>query len=67
MRTLINAAENISEIGFDNDPDIENALSKAEDIIYSIRNDQPSRDFVPLRETLTPYLESSSYVVLFVS
>ena len=60
MRTLINAAENISEIGFDNDPDIENALSKAEDIIYSIRNDQPSRDFVPLRETLTPYLESSS-------
>ena len=60
MRTLINAAENISEIGFDNDPDIENALSKAEDIIYSIRNDQPSRDFVPLRETLTPYLETSS-------
>jgi replicative DNA helicase len=60
MRTLINAAENISDIGFDNDPDIENALSKAEDIIYSIRNDQPSRDFVPLRETLTPYLESSS-------
>tara|TARA_B110000438_G_C15811318_1_gene649789 strand:+ start:726 stop:2111 length:1386 start_codon:yes stop_codon:yes gene_type:complete len=60
MRTLINAAENISDIGFDNDPDIENALSKAEDIIYSIRNDQPSRDFVPLRETLTPYLETSS-------
>jgi|TARA_B110000263_G_scaffold220277_1_gene208043 replicative DNA helicase len=60
MRTLINAAENISDIGFDNDPDIDNALSKAEDIIYSIRNDQPSRDFVPLRETLTPYLDTSS-------
>ena len=60
MRTLISAAENISDIGFDNNPDIENALNKAEDIIYNIRTDQPSRDFVPLRETLTPYLESSS-------
>ena len=60
MRTLINAAENISDIGFDNDPDVETSLSKAEDIIYGIRNDQPSRDFVPLRETLTPFLETSS-------
>jgi replicative DNA helicase len=60
MRTLITAAEDISDIGFDNNPDIENALSRAEDIIYNIRSDQPSRDFVPLRETLTPYLESSS-------
>ncbi len=60
MRTLISAAENISDIGFDNNPDIENALNKAEDIIYNIITDQPSRDFVPLRETLTPYLESSS-------
>jgi len=56
MRTLINAAENISGIGFENDPDVETSLSKAEDIIYGIRNDQPSRDFVPLRETLTPFL-----------
>ena len=60
MRTLINAAENISDIGFENDPDVETSLSKAEDIIYGIRNDQPSRDFVPLRETLTPFLETSS-------
>jgi replicative DNA helicase len=60
MRTLITAAEDISDIGFDNNPDIENALNRAEDIIYNIRSDQPSRDFVPLRETLTPYLESSS-------
>ncbi len=60
MRTLINAAENISDIGFDNNPDVETSLSKAEDIIYGIRNDQPSRDFVPLRETLTPFLETSS-------
>ena len=35
-------------------------LAKAEDIIYSIRNDQPSKDFVPLRETLTPFLENST-------
>ena len=60
MRTLITAAEDISDIGFDNNPDIEYALNRAEDIIYNIRSDQPSRDFVPLRETLTPYLESSS-------
>ena len=60
MRTLINAAENISDIGFDNDPDVETSLAKAEDIIYGIRSDQPSRDFVPLRETLTPFLETSS-------
>ena len=60
MRTLITAAEDISDIGFDNNPDIENALNRAEDIIYNIRSVQPSRDFVPLRETLTPYLESSS-------
>ncbi|MBK90189.1 MAG: replicative DNA helicase [Chloroflexi bacterium] len=60
MRTLINAAENISDIGFENDPDVDTSLAKAEDIIYGIRNDQPSRDFVPLRETLTPFLETST-------
>lgn len=47
-RQLIEAAQQISEIGYDNDPDTSNAISRAEDVIYKIRQDRGASDFKPV-------------------
>ncbi|NQW19236.1 MAG: replicative DNA helicase [Chloroflexi bacterium] len=60
MRRLIAAAGEISNIGYNDDPDVDVALSAAEDALFSIRQGSQSRDFVPLADSLTPYLEESS-------
>jgi replicative DNA helicase len=60
MRRLIAAAGEISDIGYNDDPDVDVALSAAEDALFSIRQGSQNRDFVPLAESLTPYLEESS-------
>lgn len=60
MRRLITAATNIAEIGFADEADVDGALSDAEDIIFSIRSGQSSRDFVHIGEALDPYLQETS-------
>ena len=60
MRRLIGAAGEIAEIGYNDDPDVNLALSEAEDTLFGIRQGSQNRDFVPLSESLTPYLEESS-------
>ncbi|MFW6195302.1 MAG: replicative DNA helicase [Chloroflexota bacterium] len=60
MRRLITAAEDISEIGYEADADVDSALGKAEDILFRIRTVHGTRDFTPLRESLDPYLEQTS-------
>ena len=59
MRRLIAAAGDIADIGYNNDPDVDIALSAAEDALFGIRQGSQNRDFVPLSETLNTYLESS--------
>lgn len=60
MRRLINAANDIAEIGFADDADVDRALGTAEDIIFGIRSGQASRDFVHVGEALDPFLEQTS-------
>ena len=60
MRRLIVAAADIADIGYRDDPDVDMALSAAEDALFSIRQGSQTRDFVPLSESFAPYLEQSS-------
>ena len=60
MRDLIKTGEEISEIGFKDDFDVDKSLSTAEDALYKIRQESISRDFVPLSRSLTNYLEQTS-------
>ena len=60
MRRLIQAAGDIAVIGYEDAPDIEQALQRAEDILFRVRNTHVTRDFVTIREVLDQYLEEAS-------
>jgi replicative DNA helicase len=60
MRRLIQAAGDIASIGYEDAPDTEQALQRAEDILFRVRNTHVTRDFVTIREVLDQYLEESS-------
>ena len=62
MRRLIIAAGDISDIGFADDPDIDAALSQAEDVLFNIRTGHSVRDFVHLRDVLDVYLEEPTSI-----
>ena len=57
MRQLITAADSISDIGYQADPDINAALSRAEDALYKLRSARGSIDFVHIKQVLETYLE----------
>lgn len=59
MRQLIQTAGNIAEIGYEDAPETEDSLSRAEELLFDIRSDRGSRDFEHLREVLDTYLEES--------
>jgi len=59
MRRLIDASEKISTIGYESDPDVENSLNRAEDILFRLRSQEGPRDFVPIRSLLSHYFEES--------
>ena len=60
MRRLIQAAGDIAAIGYEDAPDTEQALERAEDILFRVRNTHVTRDFVTIREVLDQYLEETS-------
>jgi replicative DNA helicase len=62
MRELIRAAGEISSIGYEGGPDVESALSRAEDTLFRIRTVQGQRDFVHIREVLDQYLEDAAAI-----
>ncbi|GAJ00106.1 unnamed protein product, partial [marine sediment metagenome] len=59
MRHLIIAAGQIEAIGYEAGPDVDAALGKAEDLLFSLRRGQRPWDFVPIRELLDRYFEES--------
>lgn len=59
MRRLIGAAAQIEAIGYDAGPDVEEALSRAENVLLKLRRGQRPRDFVPIRELLNRYFEEA--------
>ena len=52
MRRLISAAGQIESIGYKADPDVDLALTRAEDIIFKLRNKQGQGEFVPIQDAL---------------
>lgn len=58
MRRLINAASQITAIGYEANPDVEASLSRAEDILFKLGHGQSARDFVHIRQVLDKYFET---------
>jgi replicative DNA helicase len=57
MRQLISAADKISGIGYQADPDVSSSVNKAEDILYRLRHERGSLDFVHIKQVLDRYFE----------
>ena len=57
MRQIISAAGSISRIGYEADPNVSDALNKAEDILFKIRHERGSYDFVHIKSVLDKYFE----------
>jgi replicative DNA helicase len=57
MRQLISAADRISGLGYDADPDIGSTLNKAEDVLFRLRTERGRLDFVPIKNVLDKYFE----------
>lgn len=56
MRRLIDAAGDIAAIGYEAGPDVDAALSSAEDLLFRLRIGKGDRGFVQLRDILDDYL-----------
>ncbi len=59
MRRLISAAGQIAAIGYEAPPDVDDALNKAEDVLFRLRHGQSRRDFIHIRQLLDQYFEVS--------
>jgi replicative DNA helicase len=59
MRQLISAAAQIESIGYGSGPDIDESISKAEDVLVRLRHGERSREFVPIRDLLNKYFEEA--------
>ena len=56
MRRLIEASEAIAAVGYEGGPDVDAALTQAEDHLFRLRTGEGGRDFVALSDILTQYL-----------
>jgi replicative DNA helicase len=56
-RHMVSVANAVSQIAYEGGPDLEGALSRAEQLVYSLRSGEALHDFVHIREYLDPYLE----------
>jgi len=61
MRRIITAAGQIAAIGYQAEPDVDTALSKAEDILFRLRRGENPREFVHIRSVLEQFFEESSF------
>jgi len=57
-RRLIEAARQIEVVGYSADPDVDNSLNKAEDILFTLRHGQSPGDFIHIRQVLDKYFET---------
>ena len=58
MRQLIAAADKISQIGFGADPDVSQSLNRAEDILFNLRHERGTLDFIHIKQVLDSYFEA---------
>lgn len=57
MRQLISASSKIAEIGYESDPDVSAAINKAEEVLFHLRHERGSMDFVHIKQVLDRYFE----------
>jgi replicative DNA helicase len=62
MRRLIGAAGRIAGIGYENPPDIDQALDRAEQYIFEVSQRRVTQDFTTLREALRQYFDTIEYL-----
>src|SRR5262252_4659171 len=62
MRRLIDAAGKIAGIGYDNPPDVDQALDQAEQHLFQVSQRRVSQDFTSLREALRQYFDTIEYL-----
>ncbi len=60
MRRLISASNQIASIGYEAPPDMDEALSRAEGILYKLRAGQGWSGFVHIRDIFSQYFDESS-------
>jgi replicative DNA helicase len=56
-RQMIAVAVNIAQMAYQGGPELDNALAKAESMVYALRSGEKLRDFVHIRDFLDTYLE----------
>ncbi len=59
MRRLISAGSQITALGYEDDAEVDVSLSRAEDILFKVRQRQSREDFVPIRQILGQYFEET--------
>ena len=59
MRRLISAGSQITALGYEADTEVDVVLSRAEDILFKVRQRQSHQDFVPIRQILGQYFEEA--------
>jgi replicative DNA helicase len=59
MRRLISAGSQITALGYEADAEVDAALSRAEDVLFKVRQRQSHQDFVPIRQVLGQYFEEA--------
>ncbi|MFC2016325.1 replicative DNA helicase [Chloroflexota bacterium] len=57
-RRLIEAARRIEAIGYQADPDVEDSLGQAENILFKLRRREGARDLTHIRQVLDKYFEA---------
>ncbi|MGH8165443.1 MAG: replicative DNA helicase, partial [Rhodanobacteraceae bacterium] len=57
LRGLIHAGTQISQIGFENEEDVDGALNRSEKIVYDVGRRQLHGEFVPVNRLLKPAFE----------
>jgi replicative DNA helicase len=59
MRRLISAASQIESIGYGAGPNVDEAISKAEDVLVHLRHGERPKEFVPIKDLLNKYFEET--------
>jgi replicative DNA helicase len=60
MRRLIAAGGQISNIGYRADPNVDQSLNDAEDVLFRLRHGQSRRDLTHIRQVLDRYFETTT-------
>jgi replicative DNA helicase len=60
MRRLIAAGGQISNIGYRADPNVDQSLNDAEDVLFRLRHGQSRRDLTHIRQVLDQYFEATT-------